>query len=113
MPKTLALIIIVMMVVSCAHQSSSQRAEQIKAELNQTYPIDGIPFYEFDSLLAEIKKHVPPDVAILSISVTKHDNTVHVTTGAIQNPLAGSGTIFILEKKEGNWTFVKKSLWIS
>lgn len=112
MTKTFVLIMAIL-VAGCAHQTSSERANRMKAESNEIYPIAGIPFIEFESLLRDIKEQIPPNAAILSISVAKRSSVVQVITGIIGGSRSGSGVTFVFEKTEGRWKLVTKSVWVS
>jgi PBP1b-binding outer membrane lipoprotein LpoB len=110
--KTFVLIMAIL-VAGCAHHPSSERANRAKAEANEIYPIVGISFIEIESLLRDIKEHIPPNAAILSISVAKRSNVVQVVTGIIEGSRSGSGVTFVFEKTAGRWKLVTKSAWIS
>ncbi len=113
MTKTCVLIMAILLVAGCAHHPPSERANRPKVESNETYPIVGISFVEIDSLLRDIKEHIPPNAAILSISVAKRSSVVQVVTGIIEGSRSGSGVTFVFEKTGGRWKLVTKSAWIS
>jgi hypothetical protein len=52
------------------------------------------------------------DEPLIAIFVTGNDQ-VEVTTGVSRGPLDGSGHTFTLEKKDGVWTVVESTTWLS
>jgi hypothetical protein len=101
------------LVASCAHRPSPGPDSLKKAEWAETYPITGIPFTEFESLVRDIRDQIPLNAAILSIGISKHNNVAYVMTGTFENPFSGSGADYIFEKQEGKWRFVRRKIWIS
>ncbi len=110
--KTLILIITIL-VAGCAHQMPKESPNRTKAELHERYPIVGISFTEFESLLNDIKEQIPSNTAILSIGLSNHSNVAHVITGRIDGPLSGGGLTLVFEKIENKWKLVQQSVWIS
>jgi len=112
--KKILMIILATFIMGCAHHPSPELLDnKKKAELAETYPITGISFAEFESLIRDIKEYIPPNAAILAIGIAKHNNVAYVMTGTIEGPLGGGGADYYFEKKEGNWKFLKRSIWIS
>lgn len=112
MAKTF-MFILAIFVAGCVHHPSPELENRRKAELAETYPITGISFTEFESLLRDITEHIPPNAAILSIGISKHNNVALVITGTFVGPEGGSGADYVFEKIEGRWKFLKKTFWIS
>jgi hypothetical protein len=92
--KKILMIILVALVANCAHPPSAKIDDTRKAELAEKYPITGISFTEFEYLIRDIKEHIPPDSAVLSIGISKHDNVAYVMTGRIES-FGGSGAEYI------------------
>ncbi len=110
--KKIFTIILVAFVANCGHHPSAKIDDTTKAKLAEKYPITGVSFTEFECLIRDIKEHIPPDAAILSIGISKHNDAAYVTTGRIEGPFGGSGADYIFERKDGNWRFVKRTIWI-
>ena len=99
-------VVVAGLVAAVSLAESARQAPRAK----DMFPNRGISLGEMNEILTLLGNEDLKG-GILSVRVNK--SSVEVRTGHVEAPLAGSGMIFTLEKKDGKWVITKRSAWVS